>query len=230
MKNKKDEVSNILKEYSYRTTCVRNEDLEITKEVFADKILQLFQPSEQWKFIDAVNAVKSGSHQIERDCDNLDLLKAVLKAAFPKDHFNQKELDGIGFYKWKRACFIDYKNTFSQDKCTLPLIKLSEIQPEEVKINHFENALKAENVLEYLSEKIEPEFKNGDEVLMPCALCSYHTSLKGVSVVVQQCDYHNTRLRELKQMFQSINHPFMTDEIAEKYALELYNEEKNGKL
>ena len=238
MKITKQQVKDLLEE----DLSAPYENWEIKKEDVSNKILQLFQPSEQWKFIDAVNSVKSGSHQIERDCDNLELLKAVLKASFP-----QCEYKCVGDKNFYAKTNLRKKNWGAADNIewfAYPIILLSEIQPEEVKIEDWGEVLK-EAIQKNIRLHSEIQFKNGDEVecsfdrekwskvrfigLASNGLFCAENKKKTVWVY-NYIRKPNTRLSEIKAKLLSLNYPFMTDEIADKFSLELYNEERNKKL
>jgi len=92
------------------------------------KVIDLMKDYAKMPFKAAVEAVRHGTHQIEKDCDNLDLLRDVLKEAFPED--KSIPTASANFYykyfkkeEWGGATKATWKN--------LPIIKLSEIMPKE---------------------------------------------------------------------------------------------------
>jgi len=85
----------------------------------------------------ACEAIKHGTHQIEKDCNNLDLLRDVLKEAFPEHamlevYLNEKISRGDIVFKRHYARLKELAiHYYGVD---LPIIKLSEIMPKEVNV------------------------------------------------------------------------------------------------
>lgn len=120
---------------------------------------------EPWNFIDAVNAIKSGSHQIEKDCDNLDLLRDVLKEAFPEDEYDIN-IDphcafskSINFYRRMKITNTQW-GADEYNETGLPIIKLSQIMPKEVNVG-FDGLVQ----IQKLNEKIERQQKRIDRIV-----------------------------------------------------------------
>jgi len=92
----------------------------------------------KYPFTAAVNAVKSGSHQIEKDCNNLDLLRDVLKEAFPEQTIFEPKLVNLKYFRMHLHVTNNFDNhagtSCNNSNANLPIIKLSEIMPKEVNV------------------------------------------------------------------------------------------------
>lgn len=130
--------------------------IELSKEFGFKEVLELMkkdQDTAKFPFKAAVAAVRDGSHQIEKDCDNLDLLRDVLKEAFPEDSDEPKDK----YFKiWNE---VNVRKFCSKNLpfINLQIIKLSEIMPKEAKLNPcalctYETSSKGENALVQLCD------------------------------------------------------------------------------
>ncbi len=120
--------------------------------------------SEQWLFKEAVAAVSSGSHQIERDCDNIELLKEVLKEVFPNDN-SVEDLQGVFkfYFNSNGKNGFDYDCSDDINESKMYTLKLSEIQPKEVKAPLAEVLNRAMDICQKIHElkKVVPEYAKG---------------------------------------------------------------------
>jgi len=125
---------------------------EFVNDVTLIKSMEVSETSKM-PFKAACEAIKSGSHQIEKDCDNLDLLRDVLKEAGIGTSHSEKF---VYFGKYSEG--VHFNRTDKEDN--LPIIKLSEIMPKEEKMKY--DALAEMEKLRY---KIERQQKRIDKIV-----------------------------------------------------------------
>lgn len=115
-----------------------------------------------YTFEEAVELVKNGTHAIDKDCDDLELLIEILDNAFPKDYSLEcRKKNCITENKYFSLFLLKTSNWTGENSTNIPTIKLSQIQPKEMKYTITKDQIKdlhQSESIEVVREKLETLF------------------------------------------------------------------------
>jgi len=147
----------------------------------------------------ACEAIKHGTHQIEKDCDNLDLLRDVLKEAFPED--TDRNVTGTNFKAWDKINSEKFMSrTYPFD--FLPIIKLSEIMTKEENVG-FDFLME----MSKLNEKIDRQKKRIDKIVKVADSMVKKLNEQKELISQRDCVGRELKITPIEGVFQHVGNP-----------------------